>query len=189
MSQQHKPYTDRSSCSKTCFHVSIIECPFTLSPSQSLTFFGLFETSSWRGERDGRYFHTLYKQRVRKPRTRTSASIKNLLTCKILTMVIPNVRLFVFCVFAPFSRENSSTDFAQYFFSCVRASNSWQSPYRLPNIFVQYCIPLYILCTHVYPCNTVYHVYPYIPCVPMFTQVILYTLYTPIYLVYPCLPE
>ena len=105
MSQQHKPYTDRSSCSKTCFHVSIIECPFTLNPWQSLTFFGLFETSSWREERDGRYFHTLYKQRVRKPRTRTSACIENLLTCKILTMVMPNVRLFVFCVFAPFSRR------------------------------------------------------------------------------------
>ena len=67
------------------------------------------------------------------------------------------------------------------------ASNSWQSPYRLPNILVQYCIPLYILCTHVYPCNTVYPVYPYIPCVPMFSLVILYTLYTLIYLVYPCL--
>ena len=52
-----------------------------------------------------RYFHTLYKQRVRKPRTRTSAGIKNLLTYKILTMVIPNVRLFLFCVFAPFSRR------------------------------------------------------------------------------------
>ena len=105
VSQQHKPYTDRSSCSKTCFHVSIIECPFTLNPWQSLTFFGLFETSSWREERDGRYFHTLYKQRVRKPRTRTSTCIKNLLTCKILTMVMPNVCLFVFCVFAPFSRR------------------------------------------------------------------------------------
>ena len=75
-----------------------------------------------------------------------------------------------------------------FFSQLFRASNSWQSPYRLPNILVQYCIPLYILCTHVYPCNTVYPVYPYIPCVPMFTRVILYTLYTPIYLVHPCLP-
>ena len=97
---QHKPYTDRSSCSKTCFHVSIIECPFTLNPWQSLN-----SSVFSKQERDGRYFHTLYKQRVRKLRTRTSACIKNLLTCKILTMVIPNVCLFVFCVFAPFSRR------------------------------------------------------------------------------------
>ena len=52
------------------------------------------------------------------------------------------------------------------------------------------CVPMYILCTHVYPSNTVYlaSVYPYISCVPMFTLEILYTLYTPIYPVYPCLP-
>ena len=43
------------------------------------------------------------------------------------------------------------------------ASNSWQSPYRLPDMLSLIpCIPLYILC------------------VPMFTLVILYTLYTPI---------
>ena len=40
------------------------------------------------------------------------------------------------------------------------------------------CIPLHILCTHVYLSHTVYHVYLYISCVPMFTLVILYTLYT-----------
>ena len=34
--------------------------------------------------------------------------------------------------------------------------------------------------THVYPSNTVYPVYPYISSIPMFTLVILYTLYTPI---------
>ena len=44
----------------------------------------------------------------------------------------------------------------------------------------------YILCTHVYPSNTVY---PYISCVPMFILGVLYTLYTPIYPVYPCLPQ
>ena len=55
------------------------------------------------------------------------------------------------------------------------ASISWQSPYRLPNVLVQYCIPLYILCTHEY-------------CVRMFTLVMLYTLYTLVYPVYPCLP-
>ena len=35
---------------------------------------------------------------------------------------MPNVRLFVFCVFAPFSRRkfiHRQWDFAQYFFSCV----------------------------------------------------------------------
>ena len=52
-----------------------------------------------------------------------------------------------------------------------RASNSWQSPYRLPNILVRYCIPLHILCNHEYPSNTVYPVYPYISCVPMFTLI------------------
>ena len=52
------------------------------------------------------------------------------------------------------------------------------------------CIPLYILCTHVYLSHAVYPVHPYISCVPMFTLVILYTLqlYSPIHLVYPCLP-
>ena len=40
------------------------------------------------------------------------------------------------------------------------------------------------MCTHVYPSNTVYPVYPYISCVLMFTLVILYTLDTPIYPVY-----
>ena len=44
------------------------------------------------------------------------------------------------------------------------------------------CIPLFILCTHVYPSNTVYPVYPYLS---MFTLVILYTLYTLVYHVYP----
>ena len=29
------------------------------------------------------------------------------------------------------------------------------------------------MCTHVYPSNTVYPVYPYITCLPMFTLVIL----------------
>ena len=49
----------------------------------------------------------------------------------------------------------------------IMASNSWQSPYRLPDMLSLIpCIPLYILC------------------VPMFTLVILYTLYTPIYPVY-----
>ena len=38
---------------------------------------------------------------------------------------------------------------------------------------------LFILFTHVYPNHTVYPVYPYISCVLMFTQVILYTLCTP----------
>ena len=33
------------------------------------------------------------------------------------------------------------------------------------------------MCTHVYPTNTVYPVYPYISCVLMFTLAILYTLY------------
>ena len=36
--------------------------------------------------------------------------------------------------------------------------------------------PLYILCTYVYPRNTVYLVYPCMSCLPMFTLVILYTL-------------
>ncbi|CAH3183246.1 unnamed protein product, partial [Porites lobata] len=52
------------------------------------------------------------------------------------------------------------------------------------------CIPLYILCTHVYPSNTVYPVYPYLSCVPMFTLLILYTFNT-LYPVYPyisCVP-
>ena len=40
------------------------------------------------------------------------------------------------------------------------------------------------MCTHIYPTNTVYSVYPYISCVLMFTLVILYTLDTPIYPVY-----
>ena len=51
------------------------------------------------------------------------------------------------------------------------------------------CIPLFTLCTHVYPSNTVYLVYPGISCLPMLTLVILDTLYTPIYPVYPCLPQ
>ena len=46
-------------------------------------------------------------------------------------------------------------------------------------------IPLYILCTHVYPSNTVYLVYHYISCVPMFTLVILYTL---VYHYISCVP-
>ena len=50
------------------------------------------------------------------------------------------------------------------------------------------CIPLCILSTHVYLSNTVYPVYPYVSGVPMRTLLILYTLYTPIHLVYPCLP-
>ena len=63
--------------------------------------------------------------------------------------------------------------------------------------------PYIWLFTHVYnPSYTVYPVYPYISCLPMFTVVIktlvypvymitlviLYTLYTPIYAVYSCLP-
>ena len=51
------------------------------------------------------------------------------------------------------------------------------------------CIPLFTQCTHVYPSNTVYLVYPGISCLPMLTLVILDTLYTPIYPVYPCLPQ
>ena len=47
---------------------------------------------------------------------------------------------------------------------------------------------MHILCTHEYPSNTVYLAFLYISCVPMFTLVVLYTLYTPIYLVYPCFP-
>ena len=35
------------------------------------------------------------------------------------------------------------------------------------------------MCTHVYPSNTVYLVYHYMSCVPMFTLVILYTLVYP----------
>ena len=54
----------------------------------------------------------------------------------------------------------------------------------LPLSYCIPCIPLYILCTHVYPSNTVYLVYPCVSCLPMFTLVILYTLYTPMYLVY-----
>ena len=46
---------------------------------------------------------------------------------------------------------------------------------------------MFILCTHVYPSNNVYPVNPYISCVPMFTQVMLYTLYTRVYPVYPYL--
>ena len=60
--------------------------------------------------------------------------------------------------------------------------------HEYPSNVVYLVYPLYILCTHEYPSNTVYPVYPYISCVPMFTLVILYTLYTPIYHVYPCLP-
>ena len=48
---------------------------------------------------------------------------------------------------------------------------------------------LLLLCTHVYPSNTVYMYTPaYIFCKPMFTLVMLYTLDTPIYPMYPCLP-
>ena len=71
-----------------------------------------------------------------------------------------------------------------------------------PCLPLSYCIPLYILFTHIYPSHTVYPVYPCISCLPMFTFVILYTLvdpvyrpmftlvilYTLVYPVYPCLP-
>ena len=76
------------------------------------------------------------------------------------------------------------------------ASNSWQSPYRLPVVlsliyvvyhYLSYVSPSntvypvyhYISCVpiHVYPSNKVYPVKPYISCVPMFTLVIMYTLY------------
>ena len=40
-------------------------------------------------------------------------------------------------------------------------------------------MPLYILFTHVYSFHNLYPVYPYISCLPMFTLVILYTLYAP----------
>ena len=34
-------------------------------------------------------------------------------------------------------------------------------------------IPLYVLITHIYPSNTVYPVYPYIPCASIFTLIVL----------------
>ena len=70
------------------------------------------------------------------------------------------------------------------------ASNSWQSPYRLPNILVQYCISLNILCTHEYLSNTVYPVYRYISCLPCISLYILCTHVYPsntVSLVYPCI--
>ena len=59
----------------------------------------------------------------------------------------------------------------------------------LPYSYCIPCVPLYILCTHVYPSNAVYPVNPYISYVAMFTLVTMYTLFTLIYPVYPCLPQ
>ena len=59
------------------------------------------------------------------------------------------------------------------------------------------CYLLYLVyhyLSYVYPSNTVYPVYlhyilcTHVSCLPTFTLVIPYTLYTPIYPVYPCLP-
>ena len=38
-------------------------------------------------------------------------------------------------------------DLARLLRRAYSANNSWQSPYRLRNILVQYCLPRYILCT------------------------------------------
>ena len=62
--------------------------------TKSLTKLNIFR--SFRNRKGMEDTFTRRTNRVRKPRTRTSACIKNLLTCKILTMVMPNVRLFVF---------------------------------------------------------------------------------------------
>ena len=56
---------------------------------------------------------------VRKPRTRTSVFIKNLLTYKILTMVIPNVRLFVFLRFCVVFKEKIHPQTSPNIFSAV----------------------------------------------------------------------
>ena len=53
----------------------------------------------------------------------------------------------------------------------------------LPSKYCIPCIPLYILCTHEYPSNTVYLVYPYILCTHVYPSNTVY----PVYPYVPCI--
>ena len=101
--------------------------PFQTKSLTKLNIFQSFRNKLVKGGKGWKILsHAVHdKQRLRKPRTRTSACIKNLLTSKKLTMVMVMVMVMFFSSFfllRHFQEENSSTDFAQYFFSCVMAA-------------------------------------------------------------------
>ena len=81
--------------------------PFHTKSLTKLNVFRSFRNKLVKGGKGWKTLsHAVHKQRVRTPRTRTCACIKNLLTCKILTMVMPNVRLFVFLRVCAVFKEN-----------------------------------------------------------------------------------